>query len=238
MNQTKTILFAFALISFMGMGCEEIGECERGRGPIVSKELQLPSFHSLKLSGSDKVIVRQGPRQEVRVESQQNIIDLIRLEVDRGEWDIRTRGCIRHHERMVYYVTLPEIRSIALEGSGDIIGEDTFVSTQVEFEVTGSGSITAEVEAQAVEVEVTGSGNIIITGASDLVDIEIIGSGECDAYGLSAERVQVDVEGSGNVYVHALDLLKADIKGSGDVYYHGNPVIHSSITGSGKLIAR
>ena len=238
MNQNKTILLAVAVISFIGMGCEEISDCERGRGPIVSRELQLPSFHSLKLSGSDKVIVRQGPRQEVRVEGQQNIIDLIRLDVTQGEWDIRTRGCIRHHERMVYYVTIPEIRSLALEGSGDIIGEDTFISPQAEFEVTGSGSIAAEVEAQAVEVEITGSGNVIITGASDLVDIEVTGSGECDAYGLSAEEVQVDVEGSGNAYVHALDLLKVDIKGSGDVYYRGNPVIHSSISGSGKLIAR
>lgn len=238
MNQTKTILIAFAVISLLGMGCEEIGDCERGRGPIVSQELQLPSFHSLKLSGSDRVVVRQGPHQEVRVEGQQNIIDLIRLEVDEGEWNIRTRGCIKHHEQMVYYVTLPEIRSVALDGSGDIIGEDIFVSPEVEFEVTGSGSIKAEVEAQAVEVGVMGSGNVIINGASDLLDIEVTGSGECDAYGLSAEKVQVDVEGSGNAYVHALDLLRVDIKGSGDVYYRGNPLVHSSISGSGKLISR
>ena len=184
------------------------------------------------------MIVRQGPRQEVRVEGQQNIIDLIRLEVDSGEWDIRTRGCIKHHERMVYYVTLPEIRSVALDGSGDIIGEGIFVSPEVEFEVTGSGSITAEVEAQAVEVEVTGSGDVVVAGASDLLDIGITGSGECDAYGLSADEVQVDVEGSGNAYVHALDLLRINIKGSGDVYYSGDPVIHSSISGSGKLIPR
>lgn len=238
MNQNKIISLAAAVISFIGMGCEEIGDCERGRGPMVRSELQLPRFHSLKLSGSDKVIVRQGPRQEVWVEGQQNIIDLIRLEVIQGEWDIRTRGCIRHHERMVYYVTIPEVRSLSLEGSGDIIGEDTFITPQAEFEVTGSGSIAAEVEAQAVEVEITGSGSVIITGASDLVDIEVTGSGECDAYALRAEEVQVGMEGSGSAYVHALDLLRVDITGSGDVYYRGNPVIHSSISGSGKLIPR
>jgi len=238
MNQSKTVLLAVALLSFMGMGCEEIGDCERGQGPIVSRELQLPSFHSLKLSGSDKVIVRQGNRQEVRVEGQQNIIDLVRLEVTQGEWHIRTRGCVRRHERMVYYITVPEIQSLSLEGSGEIIGEDTFISPQIKFEVTGSGSITAAVEAQAVEVEVTGSGHLIAVGKSNLVDIEIAGSGECDAYALDAKEVEVDVEGSGKAYVHALDLLKVDIKGSGNVYYRGNPVIHSSISGSGKLIAR
>src|SRR5690606_23883270 len=166
MNQSKTVLLAVALLSFMGMGCEEIRDCDRGQGAIVSGELQLPSFHSLKLSGSDKVIVRQGNRQEVRVEGQQNIIDLVRLEVTQGEWHIRTRGCVRRHERMVYYITVPEIQSLSLEGSGEIIGEDTFISPQIKFEVTGSGSITAAVEAQAVEVEVTGSGHLIAVGKS------------------------------------------------------------------------
>lgn len=238
MNQIRTIQLIIVLVSFLGVGCEEIGNCESGHGPIVDKELQLPSFHSLKLSGSDKVIIRQGPRQEVRVAGEQNIIDLIRLEVNRGEWDIRTRGCVKRHERLIFYVTLPDIRSLTLEGSGDIIGENTFVSPQIEFEVTGSGSITAEVEAQAIEAEVTGSGILAVSGKSDLVSVEVTGSGECDTYDLTASEVEVDVEGSGKAYVTALNLLKVDIRGSGQVYYKGNPVVHSSISGSGKLIGR
>lgn len=238
MNQIRTIQLAIVLASFLGMGCEELGNCESGRGPIVSKQLDLPSFHSLKLSGSDKVILRQGPQQEVMVEGQQNIIDLIRLEVIEGEWDIRTRGCIRQHEQMVYHITVPDIRALSVEGSGDIIGEDTFVSPQMEFEVTGSGSITANIQTVAVDAEVTGSGKLTLNGTSDNVGIEITGSGECDAYDLQAKEVEVDVEGSGNTYVTALTRLKVEIKGSGNVYYRGSPAIQSSISGSGKLIER
>src|SRR5690606_22492908 len=150
----------------LGMGCEEVGNCERGRGPIVSKQLELPSFHSLKLSGSDKVIVTQGPQQEVWVEGEENIIDLIRLSVSNGEWDIRTRGCVGRHERLIYHVTLPEIKGLSLSGSGDIVGENTFLTSRIELEVTGSGSITADVDADDVEAEITGSGLLILSGSS------------------------------------------------------------------------
>ena len=238
MNQIRTIPLVIALVSFLGMGCEELGDCERGRGPIVSKRLDLPSFHRLKLSGSDKVILRQGRQQEVTVEGQQNIIDLVQLEVRKGEWDIRTRGCIRQHERMVYYITVPDIRSLSVEGSGDIIGQSIFISPQMAFEVTGSGSITADIETAAVDAEVTGSGRLILNGKSKAVDIEITGSGECDTYAVQGSEIEVGIEGSGKAYVTALNLLKVDIKGSGEVYYRGSPVVHSSITGSGKLIKR
>lgn len=238
MNQIRTTQLAIVLVSILGMGCEDLSNCERGRGPIVSKQLDLASFHSLKLSGSDKVILTQGTQQEVRVEGQQNIIDLLRLEVRNGEWDIRTRGCIRQHERMVYYVTLPDVRGLSIEGSGDIIGENTFVSSHMEFEVTGSGSITADIESAAVDVEVTGSGKLILDGTSESLEIEITGSGECDAYDLQAKEVEVDIEGSGNAYVTALNRLNVGIRGSGNVYYQGNPIIQSSISGSGRLIGR
>lgn len=222
----------------MGMGCGEIGECESGHGPRISRELQLPSFHSLKLSGNDRLILRQGAPQEVRVEGQQNIIELIRLDVDRGEWDIRTRGCVRRHQGLTYYVTIPEVRSLSLEGSGDIRTENILVSPEIQFEITGSGAISAEVEAQAVRAEVAGSGMLLLSGESEAADVEITGSGECQMADLRAQAVTVDIEGSGNAYVTALDLLKVDIKGSGHVYYRGQPAIHSSITGSGKLIKR
>jgi hypothetical protein len=238
MNQRRTIQLAIVLVSFLGMGCGEFGDCERGRGPIVSTQLNLPSFHSLKLSGNDKVILRQGPQQDVRVEGEQNIIDLVRLEVMNGEWDIRTKGCIRQHEQMVYYITVPDIKGLSVEGSGDIIGENTFISSQIKFEVTGSGSITADVEAEVVSVEVTGSGLLNLSGITDTMDVEIGGSGECDADALQAKEVGVDIEGSGKAYVMALSRLEVDIKGSGHVYYKGSPEIHSSITGSGKLIKR
>lgn len=238
MKRTNIILFAFALILFLGMGCEEVGNCERGRGPIVSKQLELPSFHSLKLSGSDKVIVTQGPQQEVWVEGEENIIDLIRLSVSNGEWDIRTRGCVGRHERLIYHVTLPEIKGLSLSGSGDIVGENTFLTSRIELEVTGSGSITADVDADDVEAEITGSGLLILSGSSQQVDVEITGSGEAEFLELQAEAVQVDIEGSGDAYVTALRRLDVEIRGSGDVYYRGNPVINSSITGSGRLIKR
>jgi len=237
MYQLRTTSTAIALASLLFLGCEEFGDCERGRGPIVNQQLELSSFHSLKLSGNDKLYILQGPPQEVRVEGEQNIIDRILLQVDKGVWDIRTRGCVSHHTPLVYYVTLPDIRQLSVSGSGDIIGENTLTSPEIELEVTGSGSITVDVDA-VIDAEVTGSGTITLSGIGDAIDVEVTGSGECDAFALQAADVTVDIEGSGDAYVTALNRLDVDIRGSGNVYYRGIPAINSSISGSGKLIKR
>jgi len=231
-NQTLMVLAAL-----LAMGCDEMGDCERGRGPIVSQQLELDDFHGLQLSGSDKLYISQGPSQEVRVEGEQNIIDLLRTDVSGGIWNIRTRGCVGKHEQLVFYVTLPDISALSVSGSGDIIGENLISADAIDFQVTGSGSITAAIQAD-VDAEVTGSGKLNLKGESESLKIKITGSGECDTYDLQAEVVEVEVQGSGEAYVTALDQLDVSIKGSGNVYYRGSPTINSSITGSGKLIKR
>ena len=212
-------------------------DCTEGKGPVVTRELNLDEFNSLQLSGSDKMYISQGAEQEVLVEGQQNVIDRIDLTVSNGFWNTRTRGCLRRYEQLVYFVTLPEINHLSLTGSGEIIVENTVESTNLEIKVTGSGSIKADVDAD-VDCEITGSGEIFLSGNSGYAEVDLTGSGTYDSFGLETDQVEVTIQGSGDAYVTALEKLNVRITGSGNVYYKGNPLINSSGTGSGKLISR
>lgn len=225
------------MIASLFIGCNLIGDCEVGKGPTVTRTLSLSDFHSLNLSGSDKVYISQGEQQEVVVEGQQNIIDILDLRVQNGLWEIRISECVRRHEQLVFYITLPEIKYLALTGSGKIIGEDRLISPGIEIKVTGSGSISAEVNA-ALDCEITGSGEIILSGNSEFAEVEITGSGKYDSYGVQTADVEVNIQGSGDAYITATEHMDVRITGSGNVYYRGNPLINSSITGSGKLISK
>jgi len=52
---------------------------------------------------------------------------------------------------------------------------------------------------------------------------------------VEANTVYTTTSGSGDTYIHALDLLDVTISGSGNIWYYGNPAINSHISGSGNL---
>jgi hypothetical protein len=231
-----TLLIIILLISFVA--CEEPWNCTVGHGPKVTRSLPVADFHSFELSGSDKVFIRQGPEQEVRVEGQENIINLIDLNVRDGYWSIRFRDCTRRHNDLVYYITLPEVRFMAVAGSGDIVAQNVLETTDMGLRVSGSGSISAEIDAASLNSEINGSGDIHVGGESPAAEVNISGSGKYHAYNLLSNNYRIRIQGSGDAYVTAVAHMEVRISGSGDVYYKGNPIINSSISGSGKIISK
>lgn len=233
----KTSLVLISLFSVFGIGCQSIGDCINGSGPVVTSTLDLSPFHSLNFSGSDIVYLSQGEEQEVIVEGQQNVIDLLNRSVQNGVWDVRIMECVRRHEPLVYYITMSDIQGLSMTGSGKIIGENRLNATELDIRLTGSGSIDAEINA-SVDCEITGSGEVILNGDSESADISVTGSGVYEGYDLKTAQADVNIQGSGDVYLTCTDILDVLITGSGTVYYKGNPSINSSITGSGKLVSR
>lgn len=224
------------LISTSLAGCVEIRDCERGRGGSVTQTLNLAGFNSLELYGDDIVHLSQGPVQEVRVEGQQNILDLIDLRVQHGNWKVKLRDCVGRHEPLVYHIAIPDIRALSVTGSGEIIGGDVFKVEELNLEVTGSGSIDIEANAEHIGSSITGSGQISIEGVSESSEVKIMGSGDYNGPEMVSGLTKVTITGSGDASVFAGVELDVNITGSGDVYYKGQPQINSSVTGSGRLI--
>lgn len=119
----KTSLVVISLFSVFFIGCQSIGDCVNGSGPVVSSTLDLSQFHTLNFSGSDIIYLSQGENQEVIVDGQQNIIDLLNKRVQNGVWDARIMECVRRHEPLVYYITVPDIQGLSLTGSGKSLGK-------------------------------------------------------------------------------------------------------------------
>lgn len=210
--------------------------CVDGDGPIVEQVLNLDDFSGVELSLPIEVVIKQGDVQEVRVEGKQNIIDELERDVRNGVWDIETRDCVRDIGNMKIFITIPEIRELAIAGSGEIFGENIFLVQDVELQISGSGNMDLAMEGDDYEATITGSGNIKLEGLADELDFKITGSGDISAFDLAALRARVEITGSGNAEVSVQDELDVKISGSGDVRYKGTPSIDVSISGSGRVV--
>ncbi len=231
----------FILITFFSLPALAQSNYSRanveGKGPVIEKTLQLNAFNAIKLSISADVKLTQGSTQSVKVKGQENIIALIDTEVEDKAWRIRTTENIRKHKGLTFYITLPELKSMKISGSGDVSTTNQF-STAGTFDaaVSGSGELKLQIKAKAISSRVSGSGDVTLKGSAGHLDIQISGSGDINASDLKATNCSVKITGSGDCAVHADKQLDVKIVGSGDVKYTGGAAVRKKVLGSGDVV--
>ena len=200
---------------------------------------QAEGFDKVSLGVGADLYLRQANQFNLELEGDSDDLEDISTEVRRGELVIKlkdNRGWSFSRDRINIYVSMPEVSSISLGGSGKIIGENTIESDDLSLSVSGSGSINLQVEADEMMQKISGSGDIRVSGKADRVDVSISGSGELEALDLEVDKYSIRISGSGKCKIFAGDILEANISGSGSVYYKGDPdKIISNVSGSGKV---
>lgn len=234
------LLLSLSLFLCAGLSAQSWwGSGEKGEGPVVSKTLNVDKFKGLTLGFSGDVYLTQGAQQSVKVEGQQNIIDLIDLTVSEGHWKIRFTKSVRDHAPLKLYITVPTVDKVHISGSGNILSENKFTGLgDLSLGISGSGDIKFDSESNHMTSKISGSGDISLKGKTNKLELQISGSGDIDAFDLSSKDCNVQISGSGNCEITAEENLDVRVSGSGDVYYKGRPRINSKISGSGDLVSR
>lgn len=208
----------------------------KGEGPVVEKTLSVEDFTGVALNVPAHVELRQGNKQSVVVEGQQNIIDNLKLTVKGDTWNIRFDENVKNHEKLKFYITIPTLKNVSIHGSGKIIGEGSWSGLDdLDCSIHGSGDIVLDVDSQNVDCAIHGSGDIRLTGQAKYHEVKIHGSGDVRNEGLSAQDAKVKIFGSGTAKVAVANGLDVSIHGSGDVYYKGSPSLETSVHGSGNI---
>lgn len=208
----------FLAICFLMMSGVFITACAQTNGNSSSSGADLRNFDGIALGISADVYVSQGD-YNVEVTGPAKSTDQIALNVDGGTLSIGTKRGIRSwsSKGVKVYVTMPNISSIAIGGSGDIKVKGAFDNMD------------------DLSISIGGSGDVDIAGKAKSIEFSIAGSGDIDASGVDADSAEVSIAGSGNVKVGKVNTLEASIAGSGDVYYKGNPRVEKSVVGSGNV---
>jgi len=211
-------------------------DCVKGEGEVERQELQVDELEAITVEGPIDVVLYRSDSQQVEVEGQPNLIGLMRTEVRDGVWAIRTSQCINTSKDLVVHLSLPQITSISIEGSGEVTTEDQFDGGSMDLHIAGSGEIEMIVNANTVNTSITGSGDLAVMGMCQDLTATINGSGNIKAGDLQATRAEAEVVGSGDLDLHVTDELKATVTGSGDIRYKGSPPnVNKNVTGSGDI---
>lgn len=228
---TPLILLALTLFSCNGRRI-------KGSGHVSTANQKLGSYNKIEVKGSMDVYFTQGPEKDAVIEADDNILPYIELIQEGDKLIIRQKNhvSLSYHNEVKVRLTAPNVKSIALSGSGNIKLENTIENQEsVWVALSGSGNIEGKVDAPEVNADISGSGDISITGQTRDLEVNIAGSGNFKGESLMAENANVNIAGSGDADVHASVKLEGKIVGSGDIDYLGNPQVSSKIMGSGSI---
>lgn len=235
------IFVALGLATVLSNGCffDDDGDffgCLHYEGNVINREIRLSAFDGIELQIPADVTITQGQIQKVVVEGHENIINRLEKDLRRGVWKIRTERCVRDLGELKIWITIPDIKSLAISGSGSIYSENTLTTDRLDLTISGSGEADLALDVDNFQATVSGSGKLKVEGVADQAEINISGSGDYFGFNLETNRTDVNISGSGNAEVWAKNFLKARISGSGDVFYRGQPEKDIAISGSGRVI--
>jgi len=221
------------------------------------------TFTKINFRVPGKLYLRQGSPQKVELEGSKEFLAELETRVEGGRLVIGKEGKWNwgwnwgDNDKVIAYVTVKDLNAVSVSGSGDLIAETKFISSEMDLNVSGSGSLQIEVEVSGdMEADVSGSGRIDLKGTcrnfnsdvsgsgrvimstsvKETADFGISGSGKIEASG-TAREVKANISGSGRVYAANLEADKCEVRisGSGDVQINVKSELDANISGSGTV---
>lgn len=235
-------LTTLAVVLALTASCSaQWGKKVKGNGNTVTIDRSTGDYEAIAVSGWFDVDLVEGEEGKLTIEGESNLLEYIVTEVKNGKLVLKTEKGVNlkpSNWNSGIRITVPveQVSSIALSGSGDIVGKKTIKTDRLSTAMSGSGDITIDVEASSVDASMSGSGDITFSGRTSDFDATISGSGDIKAFELEADNVNATVSGSADIKVTAKKMLKARVSGSGDITYKGNPEkLDTKTSGSGDI---
>ena len=146
------------------------------------------------------------------------------------------KGMWHNHKKIAVYITVKDLNSIKVSGSGDVTLKEGITANSLKLMVRGSGNIEGKIDVKTLESRISGSGSVKLWGSAESSTVRIAGSGNFTARNLVTQNSAVRVSGSGHAEINANDKVDATVHGSADVSYTGTAkIINSAKSGSGEI---
>lgn len=195
-------------------------ETKYGSGKIISETRNVDECYGVCLKYAGKIFLTQGDEQSIRIEADDNIIDDVVAQSENGILNVGLKEGSYSNATVRIYVVLKNIKSISIEGAGNIVVENPITCSDLICNINGAG-----------DIDLWGNGNTL--------SCRINGAGNISAFDFPAKYCTAKISGTGNCTVNVSENLDASISGVGNITYDGNPKsVKSSISGIGKINKR
>lgn len=226
----KSVLSALCLLMVSMSTHSQFGKRIEGSKNYVTKDISVSEFDAIRLIGSSDIeyFQNEGKRASAQIYGSDNLIDLLDVQVINRTLTVKFKeknNVSYNNGKLKVIASSPSIKSVSLEGSGDIVLNSNINAADLDIIIRGSGDIKSNRSVNctsAFSAQLSGSGDIDLKGNihSNICNLKLEGSGDIAATELNASSGSILLNGSGNIEVKGrvnINDLEVVLNGSGDI---------------------
>jgi hypothetical protein len=176
---------------------------EQGSGKMASEVRDIGGFTGVDVGGVFQVEITAQKDFSVEVEADDNLLPLIKTNVQGGVLKIATACRLSTSNPIRVRIYAPDIESLDVSGAAN---------------VTVSGLKNSD-----LSVGSSGASKIKLAGETIDLKIDVSGASKVDGEELWSENATVDASGASHVSVNVTSQLRGDASGASKIVYSGSP---------------
>ena len=197
-----------------------------GNGRVIEENREVYEFRKIKIDGVVNVHLIQGEKEEVRVETDENLQPYIHVYTTGNTLVLDTEdGRDYKFTRNEIYVTFVNLEMIEMDGVGNLKCADPLNIQSLTMEKDGVGSADILINCEELKIKQGGVGNLNLSGNANIFELRNTGVGSVNAYNLVSNYADVKNTGVGSTEVNANKEISIHSTGVGSVKYRGSAVI-------------
>ena len=242
--------FLLLTVLFVGCNSENLGDCFQAEGSTVQTIITTPSFDKIQIEGEVSLFIKQGEIQEVSIETGENLLPDVFVEVVDGTLIIRdTNNCnfVRDYGSTIARITTPNLTSIRNASSYDIegIGQLAFDSLLLVSNTSGGladpkkgGDFYLNISTTELRVSANGQSAFYISGNAQTANISFADENpRFEGANLRVDDLTIFQRSANKMIVFPVNSIMGRIVGTGDVIAKNTPpIIEVEESFTGQLI--
>ena len=210
-----------------------------GSGKMATETRAVSGIEAVEFAFIGDMTLRQGEEESLTISGDDNIVPLIKSEVNNGVLRIYAPGVnlAQSVNPLRYDLQVKDLNSVSLTGVGNIMAP-ALTAERLAATVSGAGTLRVdELAADVFEMNLSGLGDANIAGAVDRQEVNLSGAGNYFGDELRSDVADVTISGLGNASVWVTEKLDATISGAGSIEYTGDPQVTQQVSGVGSVEA-
>lgn len=205
-------LATFALLATASHAQKTDRETIEGNGNLVTRDVPVSSFESLKASGVYELKLLQGDRETVKIEADENLQQYFNVRNEGGSLvidmkDLKNKN-LKNKNKMRVYVTFRKLKELDIRTVGSVNADKELSFGDLEIKNASVGKVDLRLSANTVKLDNTSVGNVVLTGKAQNASFKNTGVGSLDAGSFVVQSLNIENNGVGGATVNAEKDLK------------------------------
>ena len=211
----RNVLFlaTFALLATVSVNAQKSDrETIEGNGNLVTRDVAVSSFESLKASGVYELKLLQGDKESVKIEADENLQQYFNVKNEGQALVIDMKELrnvnLRNKNKMRVFVTFKKLKELDISTVGSVNAEKELNFADLEIKNASVGKVDLRLSANTVKLNNSSVGNVVLAGKAQNADFRNSGVGSLDAGSFVVQTLNIENSGVGSATVNAEKDLK------------------------------